>query len=414
LSVTVHNTGNTQLNSRLDYFGTHPSVTGHIDIVTLDVGEQVTEQLTFGLTAPDNYEMYFVLNSSSGMLDYNVARFTVTAIDTLLAFPMTDKPIYDVGEDVNVTVTVKNITLDIVDFPYALSVMTPAGDVVESTLFAPEWNGTYIVKAGPIAEGYCVVEGETLFIVEKQSSLQIETETVGNIIVITVRTDVGGAVDGVDIIVNGYALKTGVNGIVEFSSFNVTQFIIRAEKFGFNPDIVSVDLGVSEFNLSLNEGWNLISVPLQPVNTSLFSVFPPEEVDYTSVWSYYGGSWKRYDFESPFPYLNDLYDVEAGRGYWINMVDADVVTVRGSLAEDSVHLNSGWNLVGYNALVSQGVSDAMNSIEGNYTSVWQYEDGDWDRYDLENPFPHLNDLDMLGSGYGYWINVNSTGCDWVV
>ncbi len=414
LNVTVHNTGNTQLNSRLDYFGTHPSMTGHVDIPALDVGEQVTEQLTFELTAPDIYEMYFVLNSSSSVLDYNVARFTVTAIDTLLAFPMTDKPIYDEGEDVNVTVTVKNITLDIVDFPYALSVMTPAGDVVESSLFVPEWNGTYIVKAEPIAEGYCVVEGETLFIVEKQSSLEIETETTSNITVITVRTDVGGAVGGAEVIVNGYALKTDVNGAVEFSSFNVTQLIIRAEKFGFNPDLVSVDLGVSVFNLSLNEGWNLISLPLQPVNTSLFSVFPPDEVNYTSVWTYYGNSWNRSDLESPFPHLNDLHDVEAGRGYWINMDNADVVTIRGSLAGGSVHLTRGWNLVGYNALVPQGVTDAMSSVDGNYTSVWQYEDGDWDRYDLESPFPHLNDLHTLGSGYGYWINVNSTGCEWVI
>ena len=414
LDVTVHNTGNTQLNSRLDYFGTHPSMTGHVDILALDVGEQVTEQLTFDLTAPDNYEMYFVLNSSSGVLDYNVARFTVTAIDTLLAFPMTDKPIYDEGEGVNVTVTVKNITLDVVDFPYVLSVVTPTGDVVESSLFVPEWNGTYIVKVEPIAEGYCVVEGKTLFIVEKQSSLVIDTETIGNITVITVRTDVGGAVDGADIIVNGYALKTGVNGTVEFSSFNVTQLIIRAEKFGFNPDLVSVDLGVSVFNLSLNEGWNLISLPLQPVNTSLFSVFPPDEVNYTSVWTYYGGLWKRHDFESPFPHLNDLYDIEVGKGYWIYMNNSDVVTIRGSLVQDSVHLTNGWNLVGYNALASLGIAGAMGSIEGNYTSVWQYENDDWDRYDLESPFPHLNDLHTLGPGYGYWINVNSTGCDWVV
>ncbi|MCK5698739.1 MAG: PKD domain-containing protein [Candidatus Aenigmarchaeota archaeon] len=414
LNVTVHNTGNTQINSKLDYFGVHPAMMGQIEIPALGIGEQVTEQLTFELTAPDNYEMYFVLNSSSGVLDYNVARFTVTAIDTLLAFPMTDMPIYNLDDDVNITVTVKNITLDIVDFPYALSVMTPAGDVVNSLLFMPEHNGTYIVKAKPIAEGYCVVEGETLFIVEKQSSLEIETDTIGNVTVITVRTDVGGAVDGADIIVNGYALKTDENGTVEFSSFNVTQLIIRAEKFGFNPDLVSVDLGVSVFNLSLNEGWNLISLPLQLVNTSMFSVFPPNEVNYTSVWTYYGGSWKRYDFESPFPHLNDLYDVEAGKGYWINMENADVVTIRGSLAASSVYLTTGWNLVGYNALASQSVTDAMSSIEGNYTSVWQYENGDWDRYDLESPFPHLNDLDLMGSGYGYWININSTGCDWVI
>ncbi len=412
--VTVHNTGNTQLSSRLDYFGAHPELTGSIDISVLDVGEEATEQLAFELTSPGEYEVYFILNSSDDVLDYTVARFTVTAIDTLLAFPATDKPIYTLGEDVTVIVTVKNITLDVVEFPYVLSIMTPAGEVIDSELFIPEHSGTYMVNAEPVAEGYCVVDGETLFIVGRQSSLVIETETIGNITVITVKTDVGGAVEGADIIVNGYALKTDENGTVEFSSFNVTQLIIRAEKFGFNPDLVSVDLGVQVFSLSLNEGWNLISLPLQPDNTSVFSVFPPDEVDYVSVWTYYGDLWKRYDFESPFPHLNDLYDLEVGRGYWINMVDDDVVTIEGSLVEDTVHLTNGWNLVGYNALASQSVIDAMSSIEGNYTSVWQYDGGDWYRYDLDNPFPHLNDLHVMEPGYGYWINVNSTGCDWVV
>jgi len=253
LNVTIHNPGNTTLNSTLEYSGSYPGLTGSINIPTLQAGERTTEQLTFDLTTPDVYEIYFILNASdsgNGTLDYNTARFTVTACDTLLAFPTTDKPIYNATEGVNIAVTVKNVTLDVVSFPYSLKTTMPSGNTTNSTSFIPDHNGTYIVKATPIAEGYCVVEGETLFIVEKQSSLVIETRTVGNATTITVKTDLGGVVEGADVVVNGYTAKTDVDGEVEFGSFNTTQLIIQAEKFGFNPAVVSVNITTPKGDLN--------------------------------------------------------------------------------------------------------------------------------------------------------------------
>jgi len=117
LNVTIHNPGNTALNSTLEYSGSNPGLTGSINIPMLQAGEHITEQLTFDLTTPDVYEIYFILNASdsgNGTLDYNTARFTVTARDTLLAFPTTDKPIYNASEGVNIAVTVKNVTLNVV------------------------------------------------------------------------------------------------------------------------------------------------------------------------------------------------------------------------------------------------------------------------------------------------------------
>jgi hypothetical protein len=248
LNVTIYNSGNTLLNSTLEYFGSHPSLTGSIEIPLLQAGEHTTEQLTFDLTTPDVYKIYFILNASdsgNGTLDYNTARFTVTARDTLLAFPTTDKPIYNASEGVNIAVTVKNVTLDVVSFPYSLNTTTPSGETTGEVSFKPDHNGTYIVKATPIAEGYCVVEGETLFIVEKQSSLAVETRTVGNTTTITVKTDLGGVVEGAAVVINGYTSKTNEAGMVEFGSFNTTQLLIQADKFGFNPAVVSVNVTAS-------------------------------------------------------------------------------------------------------------------------------------------------------------------------
>ncbi|HDN65463.1 MAG TPA: PKD domain-containing protein, partial [Methanosarcinales archaeon] len=138
LNVTVYNTGDTSLNSEVLYFGSDPYLNGSIDIPTLQVGESTTEQLTFEITHPDRYVMHFILNSSNGALDYNIARFTVTAIDTLLAFPSTDKSIYNTNEVVNIDVTIKNVTLNEVDFPHSLEIIAPSGDIISSASFTPD------------------------------------------------------------------------------------------------------------------------------------------------------------------------------------------------------------------------------------------------------------------------------------
>ena len=242
LNVSVYNTGDTSLNSELLYFGSDPGLNGSIDIPTLEVGESTTEQLTFEITQPDEYAIYFILNSSNGALDYNIARFTVTAIDTLLAFPSTDKSIYNTDEAVNIDVTIKNVTLNEVDFPHSLEIIAPSGDIISSASFTPDQNGTYIVKAEPIAEGYCVVEGETLFIVERQSNLVVKANTYDNTTIIIVKTDLGGVVEDANVVVNGYTSKTDEKGEITLRSFNASQLIIKAEKFGFNPIVATVNI----------------------------------------------------------------------------------------------------------------------------------------------------------------------------
>ncbi len=95
--------------------------------------------------------------------------------------------------------------------------------------------------------------------------------------------------------------------------------------------------------------------------------------------------------------------MEAGRGYWINMTESATLTVSGSTPSNSIELANGWNLVGYNSSTSQSVSDALESIEGKYVSVWAYVNGTWKVYDPANP--GFIDLSTMEPGYGYWINV---------
>ncbi|MCK4347212.1 MAG: hypothetical protein KAW47_01210 [Thermoplasmatales archaeon] len=165
--------------------------------------------------------------------------------------------------------------------------------------------------------------------------------------------------------------------------------------------------GQISYSIQLHTGWNLISLPIMPDDSDVLDVMSSVDGNWNSVWSYEGGKWKRYDLTGP-DFLNDLTTIEPGKGYWINMKSDDTLSVSGSEPTiKSISLSAGWNLVGYNSLSSMSTTDAMSSVDGNWNSVWSYEDGNWKRYDLTGP-GFLNDLTTMEPGNGYWINMKSS------
>jgi len=243
INVSVYNTGNVPLDSELLYWGEDRSFNGTVGMPTLQPCESKVQALVLDITDPKVYEIYFVLKSKSSStdLEYNIARFTVKAIDTLLAFPTTDKPIYNLSENVNINVVIKNVRLKNVSFPHSLKIKEPSGRViVNSSSFKADQMGTYEVEAIPIADGYHIVEGETLFIVENQSDLVVEALCEVNTTKILVETALGGRVEGARVVVNGHTLTTDEGGVARIGKLSQT-LLIKAEKFGYNPFIGSIE-----------------------------------------------------------------------------------------------------------------------------------------------------------------------------
>ena len=88
------------------------------------------------------------------------------------------------------------------------------------------------------------------------------------------------------------------------------------------------------------------------------------------------------------------------------MISYDILNVSGTIPESTdIELWSGWNLIGYNSLNPQTITDALSSINGNYNIVWAYNASDsidhWKKYDPNTPFG--NDLANMEPGKGYWI-----------
>lgn len=141
-----------------------------------------------------------------------------------------------------------------------------------------------------------------------------------------------------------------------------------------NPKTYNISLNI-ELEANLAQGWNLISLPINPDNNGIQSVLESLGNNYNSVWTYYEGGWKYY---IPGIAGNKLTIIEPGRGYWIKMNKTGTLKVKGDYAISvPIQLTRGWNLVGYNSLTPRTAKEALTSIKGLYWSVWTYSDNNW-------------------------------------
>jgi hypothetical protein len=116
------------------------------------------------------------------------------------------------------------------------------------------------------------------------------------------------------------------------------------------------------------------STPLsiQPADSATPQVLTSIAGNYTNLYAYDGcdanDPWKNYDPSAP-PFANDLTEINASIGLWINMTITDTLEVTGSkVTSASIPLCEDWNLVGvgYPSLQTQPITEALASIEGHY------------------------------------------------
>jgi hypothetical protein len=150
--------------------------------------------------------------------------------------------------------------------------------------------------------------------------------------------------------------------------------------------------------ISLKQHWNLISIPVQPTDTSISSVLSSINGKYLAVYAYDGNNYEAY---IPGASSNPLKKIEAGRGYWVYMNDAATLTVEGSEASKNVNLKIGWNLVGYSSTQSVPIAQGIASVGNRVTAVYAF-DSVANSYQGYVP-PSISVLTSLDPGRGYWM-----------
>jgi nitrogen fixation protein len=162
-----------------------------------------------------------------------------------------------------------------------------------------------------------------------------------------------------------------------------------------------------EANITLVEGWNLISLPLIPLDSAINAVLAGVLNDVKSVW-YWSGRW--YSFVPGGP--SDLTLMRDGKAYWINMGANQTLHLAGREMPEGAQLPPtydvvvGWNMVGFKSIPWNANNvTAKDYLEGTkYVRIYFFESGTWFLIagpDYNNP--------KMKPGLGYWVAFTEPG-----
>jgi hypothetical protein len=150
-------------------------------------------------------------------------------------------------------------------------------------------------------------------------------------------------------------------------------------------------------NITLVEGWNLISLPLIPLDPHIDVVLAGISDDVKAVWYWdaAAGHWHSYKPGGP----QDLTKMEDGKAYWIDMEAAQPLDIAGREMPEGDQLPRyypvvvGWNMVGFKSTTANNATSYLDGT--NYVRIYYYVNGQW----------HLipTDSAYMVPGLGYWV-----------
>jgi len=137
--------------------------------------------------------------------------------------------------------------------------------------------------------------------------------------------------------------------------------------------------------ISLQNGWNMVSVPVETGGATVPALFPGAT------------SWYRYEPGVGYAAFDSM---EAGTGYWIRVDAAQSVLVPGTPAVvESIAVVAGWNLIG-GPVTARPVAGITSSPPGIVSSSF---------YRFTDQYVTASSLEP---GRSYWVQANATG--WIL
>lgn len=168
------------------------------------------------------------------------------------------------------------------------------------------------------------------------------------------------------------------------------------------------------FSLKLKPGWNLVSLPGTPTNTSLNAVIPSDHPASTILSYDAEAGWTTAIRSEDGTWIGTLMTIDANRAYWIQTDTFDSISVdiprisAGTSVPPTIMLSEGWNFVPVTDVSgSMSHGDAMSAKEyfsgTDVNRVYTFNTlmGLWENVDLEDG--------MVMVGYGYWAHASEAG-----
>ena len=163
----------------------------------------------------------------------------------------------------------------------------------------------------------------------------------------------------------------------------------------------TVECGTSSsaesFSKPLYEGWNLLSLPLNPEDNAASAVL--STVSYNAIY--------RYNAESKqFENIESTDAMNPGTGYFVHVTGDCTWNYRGYAYNSmNVSLEPGLNMVGWMNCSKEDIDDALSSISGDYRYVarWNTSAQKFEVYNPKAP-SGFNDVTTIDRGTGYFIS----------
>lgn len=176
---------------------------------------------------------------------------------------------------------------------------------------------------------------------------------------------------------------------------------------------INVTQGTTSY-LSLNTGWNLVSLPVDNNITNLSEVFTKS----STLWKYNSLGWEAFGGTQSMKNslkeagIIELTELSKNIGFWANNYGSSTVALKGdsyNILYDEVltQAASGWHLLGTGKDIT--VNELLKS-NPNLNTVWVYDNG-WKAYSpLDGMTKSLESagidiLQTINKGKGFWINV---------
>ncbi|MCP3682416.1 MAG: S8 family serine peptidase [bacterium] len=165
------------------------------------------------------------------------------------------------------------------------------------------------------------------------------------------------------------------------------------------------------FNMNLMSGWNLVSLPLVPMDKNTESVLSSIGGSYSKVYYYNSAAnaWQVYNpYRTVFDQQNDLLEMDIGRGYWIQASSDTLLEIQGAQVPSyNLDLAENWNFIGYPYTTEKPVETALASLGNQFYKLYAYNitADKWDVYRTVPSVYEPNTITTMRPGEGYMIDM---------
>ena len=235
-----------------------------------------------------------------------------------------------------------------------------------------------------------------------------------------------------EIMLNGVSAMADLNRVAstEFSlvthDLTVGEYTVEytAEDDAGNEYEDKFEFEVKErqpYEISVQPGWNLISLPATPLEPGIADVFSNNPyID--PVLGYQEGDWLTAVQEDEGVWRGRLTEIVGGYGYWVHA--RTFVSIETMLAEadpaatlPTVPVTAGWNLLGVLDIFQNDAGEApgasgdngdeadnyFSSIPWKVAYTYATDRSLWTKMTPENPAPGEDDGPEISNGKGYWV-----------